>query len=516
MTRRLLPLLALLVSGLAACGPSGVPVAEEIATATLAPIVSQTPRLTATPVPTRTPIPTFTPVPPTATTSPTPSDTPTPTEVPPIIGMVNSLQSVNVRSGPGISYGEFAALPPGTDIEVIGQSSDGDWLNVVLEDGEQGWMAARLVRLRPTPTAFPTFTPTVDETAIALGTVFPTAVIGGGTVTATVNAASAISPTPVVAVTRDPDEPSPTPRVVLSPTEPRDADIDSTPVISTFTPTPTATPTSPLAVDESVLPVIDVNAVNQTATALSGNVLPPSRTPTPERETNVIASPDPEEESIFGDRATATVALSITPSATVPLPTTPTATPSPSATDDPDGAIFGDRPTTTVTVTGKADEDDESAVDALPTQDGPAPQSDAARVQEGVDVLAYCDDNSFNAPAPMNLAAGSTIDIYWVWYATSDPYIQDHLSAATYEIAINDVPIRNVDLYRLPTQNTGTDRVVYWYAPAGPLAAGEYEITYRVTWSQRIFDGYNFYGPGSSFAVEEGSCTFTVYEGAAG
>ena len=512
MTQRLLPVMVLLISsGLAACGPTGVPVAEDIATATLAPIVSQTPRLTATPVPTRTPIPTFTPVPPTATTTPTPSNTPTPTDVPPIIGVVNSVQSVNVRSGPGITYSEFAALPPGSDVEVIGQSSDGDWFNVVLESGEQGWMAARLLRLRATPTPFPTFTPTVDETAIALGTIFPTAVIGGGTVTATLSVAAAVSPTPVVAVTRDPDEPSPTPRVVLSPTQQRNAEIDSTPVISTFTPTPSPTGTSVLSVDESVLPVIDISAINQTATALSGNASPPTRTPTPERETNIIATPDGSEDSIFGDRATATVPLPTTPSPTVSSPTTPTGTAPPSATTDPNGPIFGD-----ADLTETADADDDDAVGVLPTQDGPAPQSDVARVQQGVDVLAYCDDASFNAPAPDNLAAGSTIDIYWVWYATTDQLIQDHLNAVAYEIVINEVPLRNVDQYRIPTQSTGTDRVAYWFAPAGPLSPGEYEITYRVTWSEQIFDGYNFYGPGSTFAVEEGSCTFTVYEGPVG
>jgi hypothetical protein len=466
MFKRSLPLLMVTALVAAACGTQAVPQAEDIATATLAPIVSQTPRLTATPRPTRTPIPTFTPVPPTPTTTLTPSNTPTPTEIPPIIGIVNSLQSVNVRTGPGITYSGFAALPPGTGVEVIGQSSSGDWLNVVLDDGDEGWIAARLLRLQPTPTPFPTVTPTVDETAIALGTVFPTAVIGGGTITPTpVN--PGISPTPVVAVTRDPNEPTPTPRVQIAAAgtatamaTSRGAGIDSTPILLTFTPTPSPTSTSALVVDESVLPVVDVAALNATATALSRAANLPTLSPTP----NVLT---PDTGSIFGSR------------------------------------------TTTPEAVGNVDEDDPQTVD---TPEGPAPVSAGVTVQEGADVLAYCDDPSIDTPAPETLAAGSTVDIYWVWYASTEQYVRDHINAAIYEIAIDGVPLPNINQYRQAIEDTPGDYVVYWYAPVGPLAAGEYEITYRVTWTEQIFDGYNFYGPGTTRFVEEGTCTLTIYE----
>ncbi|MEL6273241.1 MAG: SH3 domain-containing protein, partial [Chloroflexota bacterium] len=184
MQKRLLVLMPVIVVIAAACQPTPVAVSlvDGTPTATLAPIVSLTPRLTATRVPTRTPRPTATPVPPTPTVSQTPTVTFTPTEVPPVIGVINSIQRVNVRTGPGFTYRDFDSVAPGTGVEIIGQSSDGNWLNVRLESGDEGWMAASLIRLQPTETPFPTFTPTTDETAIALGTEFPTAVVGSGTV----------------------------------------------------------------------------------------------------------------------------------------------------------------------------------------------------------------------------------------------------------------------------------------------------------------------------------------------
>ncbi|MBL8156363.1 MAG: SH3 domain-containing protein, partial [Anaerolineae bacterium] len=153
---------------LAACqNEGGVQVVEGIATDTLAPIVSMTPRFTATPVPSRTPLPTFTLTPSNTPLSPTPSNTPTPTATPPITGIVASLQTVNVRQGPGTEFDSIIALTPGTGVMILGQNEDGRWLNIRLDDGREGWISAALLRINPTPTLIPTATPSPDLTALA-------------------------------------------------------------------------------------------------------------------------------------------------------------------------------------------------------------------------------------------------------------------------------------------------------------------------------------------------------------
>lgn len=480
MLKRALLIVILPVFLIAAC--QSRPIANQSSgapTATLAPILSQTPRLTATIEPTRTPIPTFTPIPPTPTLTFTPSDTPTPTEIPPVLGRVNSLQRVNVRTGPGITYDDFESLQPNSLVEIIGQTSDGAWLNVKLDNGNEGWMSSRLIILQATPTPFPTFTPTTDLTSVALGTIFPTAVIGGGTITPTLPGAliaAAISPSPVIPIVGDGEDdvslllPTQSPTVTVTR---RSASLNSTPVISTWTPSPTITPTSALVVDESVLPIIDINSINLTATALSRIAVIPTATltPTPEREiSNILDTP---ERGIL----------------------------------TPDGI-----PNSILTPTGNEESVPELDDGTIAPNPAANLNNETASIQEGVDVLAYCDDTSFNAPAPNNLKAGSTIDIYWIWYASEQQYIQQHLDAAAYDIRINGNRLTQLNRFRQAPRQIGNDLAVYWFVPAGPLAAGEYTITYQVTWNQRIFDGYNYYGPGSSYAFEEGSCTFVVYE----
>lgn len=364
-----------------------------------------TPRFTATPIPTRTPLPTFTYTPSNTPITPTPSNTPTPTSTPPVTGIIASLQSVNVREGPGVAFDAIEALTPGTGVQVLGQNEDGKWLNIRMENGLEGWIAASLVRVNPLPTGVPTATPSPDLTALAQGTPLPTAIFGGGTIT-------------------------------------------PTPPGSVVTATPPGTPedTTPTPFE---IPVIDVNSIQQTATALAGGVSLPT----------VPA-------------ATAT----FTPVGSTSIPGTPTI------------PVIG----ATVTAGGVGGEGNTTS-------------------QQGVDVLAYCDNRIFGKPAPTNLSAGATIDVFWSWYVSDPEYIQQHLDNVIYEVRVDGVLLQDWRLYstRVRQQADG-NHYIYWFVPYGPLTAGQHTITYNVTWRQQITDGYDLFGPGTNRPSESGTCTFTV------
>jgi hypothetical protein len=390
-------------------------VAQVEPTWTLAPLVTLTERFTATPVSSRTPLPTFTFTPSETPIPPTPSDTLTPTEVPPVIGIVQSLNSVNVREGPGTSFNTIAVLDPGTGVTVLEANEEGDWLMIEMEDGDQGWISAPLLRVEPTATPFPTFTLTPDLTALALGTPLPTAVIGGGTVTAT-------PPRSVVTLTPVDDEDATE--------EPEDE---------------SASPTSGSALSitgTSSVPVIDTTSIFLTTTALAGGL-------------NLTTPTAPAQSG------------SSTPVAVSTNQLTPAATTS------------GGGSTGTTT--------------------------------SGVDVLAYCDNNAFGSPPPRNLAAGSTIDVFWGWFARTRAQVEDHIENAVYDVRINGVPLEDWEAYRgTIRQESDGNYHVYWYVPTDALESGPVEITYEVTWENQITDGYASFGPGTSNVSETGTCNFTV------
>jgi hypothetical protein len=393
-------------------------------TATLAPLLSLTPNWTATPFITRTPPPTFTLIPSETPIPPTPTITPSLTATPPVVGIVGGMQIINVREGPSTNYNAIDTLIPGTAIQVLFQNAEGTWLNIRLEDGLEGWVSSGLIYIEATATPYPSMTPSPDYTALALGTPLPTALIGGGTVTATPPSA-----------------------------------------IMTATPLGTVADVEPT---ESFLPTIDVNTINMTATALAGGgavqISPPPPRPTDSATEPAAAIP------------------------TIDLNATPTLV-TPDGNASPESAA----PT---------------QADVVPATSIPTPSGDAV-VRERVDVLAMCNNPTFRMSPPTDLAAGSTIEVFWAWFANDPDAMQQHIDAVTYEVRVNDVLLDWRQFGQGVIQD-GDWYAKYWYVPVGPLVSGTYHITYRATWSETITDGIAYYGPNTTNPVEEGDCDFVV------
>ncbi|MBN1964456.1 MAG: SH3 domain-containing protein [Anaerolineae bacterium] len=129
----------------------------------------------------------------------------------------------------------------------------------------------------------------------------------------------------------------------------------------------------------------------------------------------------------------------------------------------------------------------------------------------GYDVLAFCEQSN-DVPPPPPLAAGSTIDVFWGWIASTPNYVQQHVGLVTYEVRFDGELLENwrryaTDVSQLPDGNWA----IFWYIPiTEPLTAGTHTITYRVTWSDAVYDGYDWYGPGTENEVEIGNCTVEV------
>ena len=114
-----------------------------------------TPPPTRTPTPSATPAPTLPPTsPPTATPTAIPTVTPTatPTRMAPPATRAPAAQpaspmaealvrGLNIRSGPGTGYAIIGNASAGQSFPVTGQNGDCAWLQVLLEDGGNGWIS---------------------------------------------------------------------------------------------------------------------------------------------------------------------------------------------------------------------------------------------------------------------------------------------------------------------------------------------------------------------------------------
>ena len=345
-----------LIAPTATLTPSDTPIpptATDTATAT------DTDTATATPTATSTP-----------TATATATDTPTPSATPTVFGIVRSQRRVNVRRGPGTNFAVFNALAPDSGVQIIATNDEGDWHQVRLASGAEGWISSSLLQVeQATPAAA-----TTDSDAIT---------ISGET------------------------------RVVV---EVAEVEADQTE-----------------SAEDGLLvfnvQIADIESMNMTATAFI-------------EATAAAASPTPTSEAV--------------------------------------------------------------------EIESPTPDFTSAPPRFDVNVFAFCDDSSFGIRAPTDLTPGSTIKIYWAWFASTEQYLRDHVSSATHELRVNGAAIPNVNQYRGNPTTSGSQHVVYWYVPYGPLAAGQYRISYRVTWRNAISDGIAAYGPGTAIEFEEESCNVVV------
>ncbi len=185
-------------------------------TATKTATSTPTERPTATSTITKTPTNT-----PTATAADTLTPTLTPTPATPIVAMRRQL---SVRQGPGSQYPPLKTLAAGDKVDILGISEDGAWFQVMLSDGQLGWLPTTSplidtsgniydLPLAEPPTVTPTFTftpsdtPTNTATATATQVSTPTET---PTLTQTPSLTPTLSPTPTPTATENALTPSAT------------------------------------------------------------------------------------------------------------------------------------------------------------------------------------------------------------------------------------------------------------------------------------------------------------------
>jgi hypothetical protein len=268
---------------------------------------------------------------------------------------------------------------------------------------------------------------------------------------------------------------------------------------------PTSTPfaTSQATVDQTAL----AQGTPLPTAILGGGTI----TPTPPRSVSGAQSPTPpadepdfEEEAANEDNARATTLALVPVIDLTAINRTATALASGAATSTPNPNAS---PTNSRQINLTSQPDDE-ATESGANLSTPVAANEGTPT-EGVDVFAFCDDEGYGISAPV-VPAGSSIEIYWAWFARTRQQVQDHIDAANHTIRVGEEVVPNPDTYVTPIRQQGAFYVAYYYVPYGPLEPGTYEIQYQVTWETAVNDGDAQYGPGTNIPFQQETCTFTV------
>jgi len=137
------------------------------------------------------------------------------------------------------------------------------------------------------------------------------------------------------------------------------------------------------------------------------------------------------------------------------------------------------------------------------------------------DILAYCDLPDFRKDkGGRSFTSSQALTVYWTWFAQSAEQIQDQLDYGVYQVSLElktDGQFKSIKTfdnwknYQTRVETTSKTRLeVGWFVPIGTLLAGDYRVSFKLTWTQQISDGDKTYGPGGKETVNTGSCEFSV------
>jgi formylglycine-generating enzyme required for sulfatase activity len=160
---------------------------------------------------------------------------------------ITAQQNMDIRNGPGTNFDRIAVLNTGDHLDILGISDDDRWYQVLLPDGNTGWVVAAssagevsgplgaLAVIVPTntPTSTPTRTPTATDeptsTPTANDTSEPTAT---ETQAPTATPTQTDSPTSTTAPSDTPQLPTDTPTVYVTPTETQETAVETPEVVA--------------------------------------------------------------------------------------------------------------------------------------------------------------------------------------------------------------------------------------------------------------------------------------------
>lgn len=110
----------------------------------------------------------------------------------------------------------------------------------------------------------------------------------------------------------------------------------------------------------------------------------------------------------------------------------------------------------------------------------------------------------------ISVSAGRPVFLWWGWGALTEEQVEDFLDASVTVVTFDGVEVKGEMQDGISYDEASNQFKVMWVKLLGALEPGIYPITYSVVFSRMIFDGWEYYGPGSSRETQEDYCEVLV------
>jgi hypothetical protein len=129
-------------------------------------------------------------------------------------------------------------------------------------------------------------------------------------------------------------------------------------------------------------------------------------------------------------------------------------------------------------------------------------------VLEPVYVPAMCTliGNATRSEVP----TGHPLTVMWGWSAATEAQVKDYIRTRIEAVTFDGVELHGEQRGGIPYDQTAKLYRAVWMAEIGVVGSGIHRITYSLTFSEKIFDGKDYYGPGTDKEKQEDKCEIDV------
>jgi hypothetical protein len=106
--------------------------------------------------------------------------------------------------------------------------------------------------------------------------------------------------------------------------------------------------------------------------------------------------------------------------------------------------------------------------------------------------------------------AGRPVIVMWGWSAATYAQIQDYIQAGIVVVTFDSRELTGEQQGGIPFDETTKVYKAVWIANADIPAKGLHPITYSLKFNRKIFDGTDYYGPGTKNEKQEDRCEIDV------
>jgi hypothetical protein len=113
-------------------------------------------------------------------------------------------------------------------------------------------------------------------------------------------------------------------------------------------------------------------------------------------------------------------------------------------------------------------------------------------------------------PPRSEVPAGSPVILMWGWSALTQDQMEDYLRAGIVRVALDGNEVQGRQQGGISFDKAAGIYRAVWTSNVGIPTPGLHAVTYSLTFREKIFDGFAYYGPGTKNETQEDRCEIEV------